>query len=96
MIKKATTKTISELKKLVGDKKLVIGTEITIKKIKQGKIEKIFITSNCPSDIVKDIEHYAEITKSEIIQLTQSNEQLGILCKKPFAISLISVLKSSK
>ncbi len=96
MINKATTKTISEIKKLLTDKKLVIGTEITIKNLNKGNISKIFITSNCSNNIIQDIEHYANISNVEVVQLTQSNEELGILCKKPFSISVISILKSSK
>lgn len=81
--------TLAELKKALKEQTIIFGTEKTLKKLKKGEAKKIFISSNCPQHIKKDIEHYAKLTKTELVQLPQSNEELGMICKKPFFISVL-------
>lgn len=90
---KAKKITSSEIKKLIEAKSLVIGTEKTIKNIKLGKVEKVIVSSNCPDQIFEDISHYAEMSKTETIKVSYPNEELGVICKKPFSISVLSILK---
>ncbi len=82
-----------EIRKKIEEKKIVIGTERTIKNLKLGKIEKVYVTKNCPDDVKKDIEHYAKLGKANVVNLKYSNEELGIICKKPFSISVVSMVK---
>ena len=84
---------IKEIKQLLKTKKLVIGTEQVIKKIKQNEIKKFFISSNCKDETKKDLEYYANIGKVEGISMKSSNKEIGIMCKKPFSISVVGVLK---
>ena len=86
---------ISEIKKALKNKKVIIGTERTLKNLKLGKISKIFLTSNCSEDIKKDIKYYSKLAKVEVVQLKQPNDELGALCKKPFSISVLSVVKGA-
>lgn len=93
---KAKTKTsdvAAEIKKLVESKAAVIGTKRTIKNLKLGKVEKIFLSSNCPKDAAGDIEYYSKIAKVPIIKLKYSNDDLGVMCKKSHSISVLSVPK---
>lgn len=89
------TLTLTEIKKLLKEKKLVIGTERTIKNLKLGKVAKVIITSNCNEKLQKDIDYYAALGKTEVLKIKYPNEELGIMCKKPFAISVLSILKGS-
>jgi len=73
-------------------KKLVIGTDATLKKIRLGKIAKVYLSKNCPKDTQKDLEKYSKMTNIEIVPLEKSNEELGVVCKKPFSISVLGVL----
>ena len=84
-------KDIAEIKKLVGTKKIIIGTQRTLKSLKQGKIEKIFLSANNP--LKKDFDYYAKVGKVKIIQLEVANDELGDICKKPYSISVLGVLK---
>ena len=84
---------IKEIKQLLKTKKLVFGTEQVIKKIKKDQIEKLFISSNCNNTTKEDLQHYAKIGKVEEIFLNNSNKEVGVICKKPFSISIIGVLK---
>ena len=94
MPKKKTTWTSTDIKKLLKEKNVVIGTERTIKNLKLGKVEKLIISSNCAEKTAEDISYYAGLSKAETIKVNYSNEELGVICKKPFSISVLSVLKS--
>lgn len=91
--KEVTDEKITEIKKLLKAKSLIIGKERTIKGLRLGKIGKVFLTVNCPKGVVEDISYYAGLAKAEVVHLGQNNEELGIICKKPFSISVLSVLK---
>lgn len=85
--------TSEELKKIIKKGNLVIGTELSIKKLKTGAIEKLFYTHNCPAKLKAEIEHYSKINKTEIEELEVNNEELGVLCKKPFSITVLGLAK---
>lgn len=89
------TLTSTEIKKILKEKNLVIGTERTIKNLKLGKVDKVILTSNCPEKIQNDVEYYAELGKVEVFKTKCPNEELGNMCKKPFAISVLSILKGT-
>jgi len=91
MAKKIVTEIIAELKKVLESKKAVIGTDETIKLLRQGKIKKVFLSSNCAPQAKGDIEQLCKVDGIEIIELAQSNDEIGVLCRKPFAISVVGV-----
>lgn len=93
MAKKTLTST--EIKKMLKEKSLVIGTERTIKNLRLGKVDKVIVTSNCSTKVQKDIDYYAGLGKAEVMKIKYPNEELGIMCKKPFAISVLSILKGA-
>lgn len=83
----------TEIKKLIKAKNLIIGTERTIKALKLGKVEKVIRSSNCAENVVDDLNYYASLNKTEIIKVNYPNDELGVICKKPFSISVLSILK---
>jgi|FLOH01.1.fsa_nt_gi ribosomal protein L30E len=86
--------TIDELKKLVGSEKLLLGTKEVLKNLKNNKITKIYLSSNCNEETVSDINHYSEILKNvELETLNMKNEEIGVLFKKSFSISVIGILR---
>lgn len=87
--------TITEIKKALKEGKAIIGTSRTIKNLKLGKVSKVFLTSNCPDDVKKDIKYYSKLAKVEVVRLKQPNDELGALCKKPFSISVLSIAKGA-
>ena len=90
---KEKTFSSTELKKLFKSKSLIIGTERTIKSLKKGGIDKVFLSSNCPENVEKDMNYYASLSKAEVVKLHYPNDELGVICKKPFSISVLSLLK---
>lgn len=93
MAKKKVADIIKEIKKLIESKKVRIGTEIAIKNMKLGKVERVYLSSNCPAEVKKTIEYYGKLGNVEIVTLEYPNDELGVICKKPFSISVLSVLK---
>ena len=92
MTKKITS---AEIKKILKTGNIVIGTERTIKNLKLGKAQKILLSSNCPADVEKDINYYAGLSSAEIHKLDYPNDELGVICKKPFSISVLALLKDA-
>ncbi|MFC1800473.1 ribosomal L7Ae/L30e/S12e/Gadd45 family protein [Nanoarchaeota archaeon] len=95
MAKKVIQKEIEEIKKALIAGTVIIGTERTVKNLKLGKVEKVFLTSNCPEDVKEQVERYAKLNKVKIITLVQPNDEMGALCKKPYAISVLSFVKGA-
>lgn len=81
------------IKKVMETGNVVIGTKETIKCMRLGKVATVYVTSNCPNGVNKDLAHYSSISGTAVVQLEQPNDELGIICKKPFAISVLGVLK---
>lgn len=73
--------------------KLVIGTDRALKGLKNGTVAKLYLAKNSPAKLVEDIEYYIKMSGCELIKLEMTNEELGVVCKKPFLISVVSVFK---
>jgi large subunit ribosomal protein L30e len=72
-------------------KKLVLGTDRTIKLLKSGKIKFVAFANNNP--FKEDIKHYAELAGVETYPYPRDGLNLGELCKKPFSVSTLAVVK---
>jgi large subunit ribosomal protein L30e len=92
----AKSLTSTEIKKLIKSKDVVIGTERTIKNLKLGRVDKIIVSSNCAQNIVEGLNRYGGLGKVEAIKVDYQNEELGVICKKSFSISVLSILKGAK
>ncbi|HLD86979.1 MAG TPA: ribosomal L7Ae/L30e/S12e/Gadd45 family protein [Candidatus Nanoarchaeia archaeon] len=88
--------TVAELKKTLKGENVVIGTQRTLKELKRGSIERVFVTSNCPPQVEQDIDYYTGLGQVEKVKLSMPNEELGVICKKPFSISVVSLLKGGQ
>ena len=83
---------MKDLKEAVKDnKRLVIGTQRTLKKLKMNEVKKVYVSSNCPKDVLEDVEHYSKVHNISLVKLKETNEELGVICKKPFHISVLSL-----
>jgi large subunit ribosomal protein L30e len=84
---------IKEIKKLLKTEKVVIGAEQVIKGIKAGSIDKVYLSSNCPDMTKERIAHYAGLTNTLVATIDMPNDELGIICKKMFSISVLGISK---
>ena len=92
MAKKITS---AEIKKMVKSGGVLLGTQRTIKGLRLGKIEKVLVSSNCPARVEKNISYYAGLSGAEMHKIDYPNDELGIICKKPFSISVLAVVKGA-
>jgi len=69
------------------DGKLVIGTNNTLKMLKAGKLETVYITTTTPEEIK------SKITGVEVKKLKMNATDLGKLLGKNFPIALCGVRK---
>ena len=88
--------TAAELKKMLKSTDVVIGTERAIKNLKLGRVQKVLISSNCPSNVERDITYYSGLSGAEFHKLDFPNDELSVICKKPFSISVLAFLKGVK
>ena len=93
MAKKITS---TELKKMLKSGNVIIGTEKTLKSLRLGKVEKVLLSSNCPAKVERDISYYAGMSGTESYKLDYPNDELGVICKKPFSISVLAFIKGVK
>jgi large subunit ribosomal protein L30e len=84
---------MEEIRKLINEGKTILGSKVVIKKLKNGLIEKIFLSKNCKENLKEDIEKFAKVSSVEIINVDMTNEELGTFCKKPFHVSVVGVKK---
>lgn len=84
---------ITEIKKLIKEDKLVIGKAEVLKGLRTGKFEKVYIAENCPAELKEDLERYTAMGGVEIVETGVQNVELGDICKKPFSIAVLGLIK---
>ncbi|MCD4666773.1 ribosomal L7Ae/L30e/S12e/Gadd45 family protein [archaeon] len=82
---------MKELREAVKNKEVVLGTEKTIKLVKLGKAKKVYVCSNPKQEVLEDLEHYTTLHKISLVKLKEDNEELGLICKKPFSVSVLCI-----
>ena len=76
---------------LKDKKKLVFSRTETMKLLKTAKLAEVFLTSNLND---KDqIKRAAKLTDTKVNVIKQTNDELGALCRKPYAIAVIGLKK---
>lgn len=80
-----------EIRKLLRDDALVLGTDLVLKGVKAGAIKKVFVVSNVAARTLKMLQHYQKIANFELEQTELTNKELGILCRKRFSVAVIGV-----
>jgi large subunit ribosomal protein L30e len=78
------------LRKALKEQKLIYGSKETIKNLKRGIVKEVFLASNAQQKIKDDINYYSKIANIKVNELRQNSEELAIICKKNFLVSVIS------
>lgn len=82
---------LDDIKKNLGT--ILIGKNTVLDNIRQGRIAKVYLSKNIEASLKEDVEHLKTISGFEVEMLAINNDELGTLCKKPFSVSIIGVLK---
>lgn len=85
------SKLTENLLREIEENRAIYGSKVALKQLKKDIIEKIYITNDCPLDIEEKIK----AAKANIIKLEITKEMLKELCKTPFNISVVSILKEA-
>ncbi|MBI2668959.1 ribosomal L7Ae/L30e/S12e/Gadd45 family protein [Candidatus Woesearchaeota archaeon] len=80
-----------ELQVKVAEKKILVGTDSVIKALRSGDVTKVVVARNCPAAAKQDLSHYAQLVGVPVMELDLTNDELGVLCKKNFAISVVGI-----
>ena len=64
----------AEVRKIVKEKKIYYGADITIRMLKTGKVGEVFVASNCPERIKKDLRHFCGIANVKLNELEEKGE----------------------
>lgn len=84
---------MTDLKKHVGDKKLVLGRDRVMKLLRKDSLKEIFLAVNCSSSIKDDIDSLAKKFKVPVTLLKITNDDMGVVVKKPFSVSVAGLQK---
>ena len=89
----AEQESIKEIKSVLKTDKVVMGTEETIKELKQNKISTVYLSSNVAENVENDINYYSEIAGAEVVKLSVPNDELGVMCQKPYYVAVLGIRK---
>lgn len=91
--KKIVDPKVKELREFIKAEKVVIGTDRTLKMLRTSKLSKVFLSSNSATDVKNTVTTLCALGSAELVQMENTNEEIGEICKKPFSISLIGILR---
>ena len=84
---------IETLKKALKEKKLVLGLAETQKYANVKKLKEIVIAANTPNTTETKLNKIAELSKIKLNKTDVKNDELGAICKKPYSVSVVGILK---
>lgn len=82
-----------QLRKLIEDKKVTIGTDETKRALTSGGLKKVLIASNASEPTKAALARFQAIGGVDVEELPVPNDELGTMCKKPFSISVLGIKK---
>jgi ribosomal protein L30E len=93
MVVKKESKTITEIKELIKNKKFILGYESVIKALRKNQLVKVYLALNCKDSYEEKVRYVSEFNKIELQKIKLTNTELGRVFQKPYAISFVGSLK---
>ncbi|MBW3019839.1 ribosomal L7Ae/L30e/S12e/Gadd45 family protein [Candidatus Woesearchaeota archaeon] len=91
MAKKEISEDVLNIKKSMENDTLLIGFKEVKKGLVSNGLKQVYVASNTPESMLEDLDKLASISSVEVKTLKQANDELGIICKKPYFISVIGI-----
>ncbi len=82
-----------EIRQAVDTGKVILGTDKSRKVLKIGQAKLVIVASNCQSEVLADIKHYAGFANTPVHIFNGDSAKLGLACGKPFLVSVLAVLE---
>ena len=83
--------TTDKILKAEKEGKTIYGAKETIKALRHGEVETIFLAATCPAKLQHDISTMADMAKISVANLDVNSEELAAQLKKPFSINVIGI-----
>ncbi|MEL9997284.1 MAG: 50S ribosomal protein L30e [Sulfolobales archaeon] len=84
-----------EIKNVVKSGKVVLGFKRSLKAILLGRAKAVIVADKIPKAFYEDISRYAVLGGVPVIKFNGSSKDLGLVCGKPFPVTVIAVLDLS-
>lgn len=84
---------LADIRKLLVARRLVIGTKETLAGLRSAALVRVFVAKNCNPRTRETLDYYGRLAGVEIVPVDVPSEELGVVCKKQFAISVLGVTK---
>lgn len=81
----------NEIKGLVKSGKVILGSKSSLKAIKLGKAKAVIVASKIPKELNDDVRYYAKLSNIPVIIYPKTSVELGLVCGKPFPVSIIAI-----
>ncbi len=89
--KKELDSNVQDIKQALQDGKVLLGNDEVVKSLKKGGLTKVFMAKNVMPVVKEDLEHYCGLAGVELVQLEQDNEEIGLIVKKSFMVSVLGI-----
>ena len=84
---------IDKIKKAMGNEKLIIGERATLRQLRKNQTNIVIVANNTPSIKIKELKSLCNINKIDFEIIEKDNVELGVTCRKPFGVSVLSIKK---
>ena len=71
--------------------KVHLGTKIAIREMRRARAKLAIVSSNCPESTAERIMRYGKLAEIPVVRHSKDSLDLGILCGKPFPVSVIVI-----
>ena len=71
--------------------RVYFGSKQTVRASESRRTVALIVALNCPSRTLKEIKDRAILTKTPVFTYPGSSSDLGVACKKRFAISALAI-----
>jgi large subunit ribosomal protein L30e len=80
-----------ELRMVINTGRVHLGSKVAVREIRRGRARMAIISANCPVGIRETIETHGKLSEIPIINHQKDSIDLGMLCGKPFPVSVIVI-----
>lgn len=79
------------IKEKIKQRKVITGYGSVIKAIKMSRPKLIVFANNLQQGKIKTIKYNAQIARIEVKPYPKSSTDLGLICGKPFPVSILAI-----
>jgi large subunit ribosomal protein L30e len=81
-----------EIRQAMTSGRVILGSDKSLKSLKLGQAKLVILSLNCDKNDREDAERYAKLAGVPIHNYPGDSRELGLVCGKPFLISVMTVL----